>query len=139
MNMERWAIFGILTLVLIVAAFTIIGPLTMLVLEKQKDISVLHALGANQSFIRKIFLSEGILLASIGGIMGMVIALLLAWLQVKYHLIPLEGGSFLIDYFPVKIRWQDFALVGGTVFVIAVIASWIPSRKAGANILLREF
>jgi lipoprotein-releasing system permease protein len=139
MNVERWAIYGILSLVLVVAAFTMIGALTMLVLEKQKDISVLHALGANQSFIRKIFLSEGILLAVVGGVTGMFIAYILAWLQVKYHLISLEGGSFLIDYFPVKIRWQDFALVGGTVFVIAVIASWIPSRKAGANILLREF
>jgi lipoprotein-releasing system permease protein len=136
---ERWAIYGILSLVLVVAAFTMIGALTMLVLEKQKDISVLHALGADRSFIRKIFLSEGILLAVIGGVTGMIIAFVLCWAQVKYHLIPLEGGSFLIEYFPVKIRWQDFALVGGTVMVIALIASWIPSRRAGLNVSLREF
>jgi lipoprotein-releasing system permease protein len=139
MNVERWAIYGILSLVLVVAAFTMIGALTMLVLEKQKDISVLHALGADRSFIRKIFLSEGILLAVIGGVTGMIIAFVLCWAQVKYHLIPLEGGSFLIEYFPVKIRWQDFALVGGTVMVIALIASWIPSRRAGLNVSLREF
>ena len=139
MNVERWAIYGILSLVLVVAAFTMIGALTMLVLEKQKDISVLHALGADRSFIRKIFLSEGILLAVIGGVTGMIIAFVLCWAQVKYHLIPLEGGSFLIEYFPVKIRWQDFVLVGSTVMVIALIASWIPSRRAGMNISLREF
>ena len=138
MNVERWVIYGILSLVLVVAAFTMIGALTMLVLEKQKDISVLFALGADRGFIRKIFLSEGILLALIGGVTGMILAFILSWLQVKYHLIPLEGGSFLIDYFPVKIRWQDFVLVGATVMVIALIASWIPSRKAGLNVTLRE-
>ena len=101
-----------------------------MVLEKQKDISVLHTLGGNRRFIQRIFLSEGMLLALIGCGVGMLLALLIAFLQVKYHLIPLAGGSFLIDYFPVKLRLMDFLLVGGTVFVIAFIASWLPSRKA---------
>jgi lipoprotein-releasing system permease protein len=130
MNMERWIIYGVLSLILVVAAFNMIGALTMLVLEKQKDMSVLHALGGNKSFIQKIFLSEGLLLASIGGVSGMMLALVIALLQINYHLIPLEGGSFLIDYFPVKLRVMDFLLVGATVFVIALIASWLPSRKA---------
>jgi lipoprotein-releasing system permease protein len=130
MNMERWIIYGVLSLILIVAAFNMIGALTMLVLEKQKDISVLHALGGNRNFIQKIFLSEGLLLALIGGGAGMLLALTIAILQIKYHLIPLQGGSFLIDYFPVKLRLADFLLVGATVFVIAFIASWLPSRKA---------
>ncbi len=135
MNMERWIIYGVLCLILVVAAFNMIGALTMLVLEKQKDISVLHALGANKSFIQKIFLSEGLLLALIGTVAGMLFALVLVILQINFHLIPLQGGSFLIDYFPVKLRAMDFALVTVTVFVIAVIASLIPSRKAAA----REF
>jgi lipoprotein-releasing system permease protein len=130
MNMERWIIYGVLSLILVVAAFNMIGALTMLVLEKQKDISVLHALGGNRRFIQKIFLSEGLLLAAIGGGAGMIIAFVVALLQIKFHLIPLEGGSFLIDYFPVKLRAMDFLLVGVTVFVIAFIAAWIPSRKA---------
>jgi lipoprotein-releasing system permease protein len=130
MNMERWIIYGVLSLILVVAAFNMIGALTMLVLEKQKDISVLHALGGNRNFIQKIFLSEGMLLASIGGSVGMLLALLIAVLQVNFHLIPLQGGSFLIDYFPVKLKLLDFLLVGSTVFVIAFIASWLPSRKA---------
>ena len=130
MNMERWIIYGVLSLILVVAAFNMIGALTMLVLEKQKDISVLHALGGNRSFIQKIFLSEGLLLALIGGGAGMLLAFLFAILQINYHLIPLEGGSFLIDYFPVKLRLTDFLLVGATVFVIALIAAWLPSRKA---------
>lgn len=133
MNAERWVIYGVLCLILVVAAFNMIGALTMLVLEKQKDISVLHALGGNKNFIQRIFLSEGMLLALIGCGVGMLLALLITFLQVKYHLIPLAGGSFLIDYFPVKLRLMDFLLVGATVFVIAFIASWLPSRKAAAQ------
>lgn len=133
MNVERWVIYGVLCLILVVAAFNMIGALTMLVLEKQKDISVLHALGGNRRFIQRIFLSEGMLLALIGGGIGMLLALLIAWLQMKFHLIPLAGGSFLINYFPVKLRLMDFLLVGATVFVIALIASWLPSRKAAAQ------
>lgn len=135
MNMERWIIYGVLCLILVVAAFNMIGALTMLVLEKQKDISVLHALGANKNFIQRIFLNEGLLLALIGTVVGMLLALIIALLQINFHLIPLQGGSFLIDYFPVKLRLTDFFLVTVTVFVIAVIASIIPSRKAAA----REF
>ena len=133
MNMERWVIYGVLCLILVIAAFNMIGALTMLVLEKQKDISVLHALGGNKKFIQRIFLSEGMLLAIIGGGLGMLLALLIAWLQIKFHLIPLAGGSFLINYFPVQLRLMDFLLVGSTVFVIALIASWLPSRKAAAQ------
>lgn len=135
MNLERWVIYGVLSLILVVAAFTMIGALTMLVLEKQKDISVLHSLGGNRRFIQKIFLSEGLLLAFIGTVAGMLLAALIVAAQIKYHLIALSGGSFLIDYFPVKLRSSDFLLVAATVFVIAFLASWLPSRKAS----IREF
>src|SRR5687768_17615083 len=130
MNLERWVIYGVLSLILVVAAFTMIGSLTMLVLEKQKDNSILYALGGNRGFIQKIFLSEGLLLAIIGGGVGMLLALLIAFLQINFHLIPLQGGSFLIDYFPVKLMLKDFLQVGATVLVIALLAAWLPSRKA---------
>jgi lipoprotein-releasing system permease protein len=107
-----------------------VGALTMLVLEKRADISVLHALGGTRGFIQKIFLSEGLLLALLGGGTGMLLAFLIAVLQMKFHLIPVQGGSFLIDYFPVSLHLADFILVGVTVVVIAFIASWIPARKA---------
>jgi lipoprotein-releasing system permease protein len=133
MTMERWIIYGVLSLILVIAAFNMIGALTMLVLEKQKDIGILHSLGGNKKFIQKIFLSEGLLLALIGTGAGMLFAYTFAILQINYHLIPLEGGSFLIDYFPVELRLMDFLLVTTTVFVIALLASWIPSRKAAAH------
>lgn len=130
MRAEKWVIYAILSLILVVAAFNMIGALTMLVLEKQQDISVLHALGGTRTFIQKIFLSEGLLLAVIGGCTGMLLAVILAVLQVNFKLIPLQGGTFLIDYFPVKLFLVDFLLVGVTVLVIAVLASWLPARKA---------
>lgn len=133
MTVERWIVYGVLCLILIIASFNMVGALTMLVLEKQKDISVLHALGASRGFIQRIFISEGILLAVIGGGIGMLLAAFFVWLQVQFHLIPLQGGTFLINYYPVKLRLMDFLLVGATVFLIAFLASWIPSRKAASQ------
>ncbi len=130
MAVEKWAIFGILTLMLVVAAFTMIGGLTMLVLEKQKDIQVLKAMGAGRGLIQKIFLSEGLLLAALGAGTGIVLAVIFCWLQVKFKLIALEGGTFLIDYYPVKLVPGDFLLVTFTVLLVALLAAWFPSRKA---------
>jgi lipoprotein-releasing system permease protein len=129
MRAEKWFIYAILSLILVVAAFNMIGALTMLVLEKKQDINVLHALGGSRSFIQNIFLSQGLLLAAIGGVIGMLLALIITLLQINFKIIPLRG-SFLIDYFPVKLNITDFILVGSTVIVIAFIASWLPSRKA---------
>ncbi|MBO9572012.1 MAG: ABC transporter permease, partial [Chitinophagaceae bacterium] len=130
MNLEKWVIYGILTLMLVVAAFTMIGALTMLVLEKQKDIQVLKALGADNSRIRKIFLNEGLLLAAMGCVAGAALALIIGWLQVNYKLVGIEGGTFLIDYYPIDFRLFDFILVLVTVMLIAFLASWLPARKA---------
>lgn len=139
MRIEKWIIYAILSLILVVAAFNMVGALTMLVLEKKQDISVLHALGASRNFIQKIFLSEGLLLAVIGGGAGMLLAFLIGFLQTKYHLVPLEGNTFMINYFPVKMVFSDFLLVAFTVMFIALIASWIPARKAALQqFALRE-
>lgn len=130
MEIEKWFTYAILTLILIIAAFNIIGALTMLVLEKRKDISVLQAMGASKHLIRKIFLSEGLLLALGGAIVGIVLALLIAFLQMKFHFIKLTGTSFLIDYFPVKLKLPDFLLVAATAIIIALAAAWFPAQKA---------
>jgi len=133
MRAEKWVIYIILSLILIVAAFNMIGALTMLVLEKKNDISVLHALGADRGLIQRIFVSEGLLLATIGGGVGLLLALGIALAQIHFKLIPLQGGSFLIDYFPVKLNPADFLLVIATVLIIALIAAYIPARKASVQ------
>jgi lipoprotein-releasing system permease protein len=91
---------------------------------------VLKALGADNQYIQKIFLSEGILLALLGGGTGIVLAIIICWLQVKYKLVALQGDSFLIDYYPVKLGATDLLLVLSTILVVALLASWFPSRKA---------
>lgn len=139
MQLEKWVIYGVLSLILVVAAFTMIGSLTMLVLEKQKDIQVLKAMGASSGRIQSIFISEGFLLAGIGAIAGTLLALLICWAQVKYKLVSLQGGSFVIDYYPVKFLARDFLLVLGTVILVAFLAAWFPARKAaGERVELRS-
>ena len=134
MKMEKWAIYAVLTLILFIAAFNMISALTMLVLEKQKDISVLQSMGADKNMILKIFLGEGLLLAGIGAVTGTIMALVVCVIQINFHLIKLQGGSFLIDYFPVKLQAADFMLVISTVAFIAFLASWFPARKAASQL-----
>lgn len=135
MSLEKWAIYGILTLMLIVAAFTMVGALTMLVLEKQKDIQVLKAVGANNKLIQKIFLSEGFLLGIIGVTGGLALGLLMCWAQVQFKLVPIQGGTFLIDHYPVKIALPDIGLIMITVLLVALLASWFPSRRAAGQVV----
>jgi lipoprotein-releasing system permease protein len=130
MRSEKWFIFILLSFILVVAAFTMIGALTMLVLEKQKDIQILKAMGSSSYMVQKIFLTEGLLLAIIGGSGGVLLALIIGWLQVKFRLIKLQGSTFLIDHYPVKFLFTDILLVFITVLLIALVASWFPSRKA---------
>ena len=130
MKLEKWAIYAVLTLILVIAAFNMISALTMLVLEKRKDISVLQSLGADKSMILKIFLSEGLILAVTGAAIGLMLATIICALQAKFKLIKLAGNSFLIDYFPVKLIPADFLLVASTALIIAFIAAWFPAYKA---------
>lgn len=129
MRLEKWAIYAILTLLLIMAAFNMVGCITMLVLEKSQDIQVLQAIGASPAFIRRLFLTEGLLLATVGSVGGIALALLFAWGQVTFKWIPLQG-SFVIDYYPVKVLPTDLLLVAVTVVVIALAASWLPAAGA---------
>ena len=133
MRLEKYAIFGIFILVLVVAAFNMIGALSMLVLEKQKDIQILQSMGADRRWIQKVFLTEGVVLAAIGSGIGIILALVLCFLQLQFKLIPLEGTSFIIDYYPVKLVFSDFIIVAITVFIIAVTASWLPSKRAAGQ------
>ncbi len=133
MQLEKWAIYAILTLILVIAAFNMISALTMLVLEKKQDIAILQSMGAAQGQVKKIFLAEGILLGCIGTALGIGLAVLICLLQLKYKWIKLQGGSFLLDYFPVKFMAADFILVISTALAITIIASWLPAKKAASQ------
>jgi lipoprotein-releasing system permease protein len=130
MRLEKWAIYAVLTLILIIAAFNMVSALTMLVLEKKKDISILQSMGSHRGVIQKIFMSEGLLLGFMGAGAGIVLAIIICLLQLKFKIIKLYGGSFLIDYFPVKLVATDLLLVAGTAAAIALLASVVPAFKA---------
>ncbi len=128
LNSEKWAIFFILTFVLIIAIFNIIGSLTMLVIDKKKDIAVLKSLGAGYSFIKNIFFAEGMFISLFGCIIGMSLGLAFCILQKRFGLIKMEGAELVTSVFPVEIKVLDFALVFLTVTLISLIASFVSSR-----------
>jgi len=134
MQVEKWVIFCILALIMMVASFNLVGALTMLVLEKQKDIHVLNAMGATRWDIQKVFLLLSGVMAVTGAFIGGGLATLFIWAQSKYHFIKLGGGSFVIDYYPIEPMAIDYIAIMLLVIVIAVLAGWIPSRKAAAKI-----
>ncbi len=132
MQLEKWVIYGVLTLILVLASFTMVGALTMLVLEKQQDIQILKAMGATTKVVFLIFLTEGGILALTGGAIGTLLAFLFCYLQVNLKIIPLHG-AFVIDYYPVKIVGMDILLIFITILLIALFASWVPSYKASKS------
>jgi ABC-type lipoprotein release transport system permease subunit len=128
---EKWASFAIITFVMIIAVFNVIASLTMLILEKRKDIFSLQSMGADSQMIRRIFFFEGIMINVIGAIGGMIMGIVLVMLQQEFHLIPLEGS--IVDYYPVALKLSDMAIISLTVIVMASISTYLPvmylSRK----------
>ena len=123
---EKWVTFMILTFILVVAAFNIVGSLTMLILDKKKDIAVLKSFGANNTLIRNIFLFEGLLINLVGAVIGLVLGLGLCYAQQQFGLLRLEGG--IVDFYPIKIMWIDVLSIFGAVSLIGFVASYFPVR-----------
>ncbi len=135
---EKWVTFAILVFIIIIASFNIIGALSMLVLEKKKDIATLTALGIHKSSIVRLFLLEGILMSCTGAFIGMLLAVILCLLQEHVGLVPMPGTSFLVKYYPVHMQWTDFAVVSLVVICISIIAAYLPAKKA-ADAVEKEY
>lgn len=134
LNSEKWAVYLMLTFILAIAVFNIMGSLTMLVIEKKRDISVLSSLGANSKTIQSIFLVEGMIISAIGTLFGLIIGYIFCALQLKYGFITIGGGSeshsFAAGIYPVVLKPLDFLYVFLTVFSIAFFASYLASRQS---------
>ena len=128
MKSERLAIFMILTLILIIASFNIIGSLTMLIIEKERDIEILKSLGADNDLIRKIFIFEGWLISIIGAVAGLILGFFVCWLQQTFGLVRLQSTSLIMDVYPVIMKLKDFIIVPSTVLLIGYWAAWYPVR-----------
>ena len=140
MNSEKWIIFLIMAFILMIATFNVIGSLSMLIIDKQKDIAVLHSLGANYALIRKIFLFEGLLISLSGAMAGLILGGLISWLQQEFGFIKLgQGdGAFIVDEYPVLVKNLDFLYVFLTVFVISYLAAWLPVRRISKKYLQQK-
>jgi lipoprotein-releasing system permease protein len=137
MKSERLAIFFILTLILIIASFNIIGSLTMLIIEKERDIEILKSLGADNSLIRKIFIFEGWLISIIGAFSGLLLGFVVCWLQQTYGFVKLQGETLIMDSYPVVMAFPDFILVLSTVLLIGFWAAWYPVRYLTKKYLVK--
>jgi lipoprotein-releasing system permease protein len=124
---EKLWTFIILLFILIIATFNVIGSLTMLIIEKKKDITILHNMGADIKLIRRIFLVEGMLITMIGAITGILLGTLICWLQIQFSIVKFSEG-FTVDAYPISFRASDFIMVTTAVLLIGFIAAWYPVR-----------
>ena len=130
MKSEKWAIFLILSFILLIATFNLIGSLSMLILDKKKDIAILYSMGAGEKTIKRIFRVEGMMISVFGALTGLILGAALSLAQIKFGLIKLgEENAFIVPYYPVKMELLDFVYVFAIVLAIGFLTSWYPVRQ----------
>jgi lipoprotein-releasing system permease protein len=133
MRLEKWAATAILALIVVVAAFNIVGALTMIVIEKQRDLAALQAMGATPGDVRRVFLLEGLLVGGVGTALGLAAGLGLALAQARYGLVKLAGAeAFVIEAYPVAIRPLDVLGIAALAVGLCALASLYPAGRAAA-------
>jgi len=130
MKSEKWAVFMILSFILMISIFNVIGSLTMLIIEKKKDINILRSMGASEQLIQRIFVLEGIFISMIGAVSGLILGLLVCWAQIQFEVIKLNsGGNYIVQSYPVEVQPMDVLSVFLVVATIGLLAAWLPVRK----------
>lgn len=137
MKIEKFIAYIFLTFILMVACFNIIGSLSMLIIDKKDDVVTLRNLGANDKQITRIFLFEGRMISAIGAVIGIIIGLLLCWLQQRFGLVALgsSSGSFVINAYPVSVHPEDIVLIFITVLIVGFLSVWYPVRYFAKRLL----
>src|SRR5699024_349472 len=130
MHLEKWGSYGILMIIVLVAVLNIIGSLSMIVIQKNRDIGVLLTMGYTPGDIKRIFIKQGLYIGLIGCSLGGAIGLLLSWLQMKFGLIKLTS-AFIINAYPVSIHVWDVVIVLLGSLLLCLLASWYPALRAG--------
>ncbi len=129
-RIEKLFVAVTLALIIMVAAINIFFSLSMLAIEKKKDVSMLYALGATPGLIQKIFLAEGAIVALSGALTGMLLGIGLCWAQIQYGLVSMGMATSLVDAYPVKLIWQDIFFTGMIIVIITLAVSYVPARRA---------
>ena len=137
MKVEKLIAYVFLTFILMIACFNIIGSLSMLIIDKKEDVVTLRNLGATDHQITRIFLFEGRLISAIGAVLGVLIGLLLCWLQQQYGIVRLGSseGSFVVDAYPVSVHPWDIVLIFFTVMAVGFLSVWYPVRYFSKRLL----
>ena len=136
MKIEKFISYLFLTFILMIACFNVIGSLSMLIIDKRDDVVTLRNLGANDRQIVRIFLYEGRQISFIGAVSGIVLGVLLCWLQQTFGLISLgAAGSFIVDAYPVSVHWEDVVLIFFTVLAVGFLSVWYPVRYLSRRLL----
>lgn len=130
MQVERWTAFIILTLIIAVASFNLLGSLTMTVIEKTRDIGILKAMGATQNDILSIFRLEGFLVGIFGSVFGLGLGSLICWMQTEFHLFALDSNVYIIPAIPIEMRTMDLILVPLSALILCSVAAYYPSKRA---------
>ena len=137
MKIEKFIAYIFLTFILAVACFNIIGSLSMLIIDKKEDVTTLRNMGATDKQITRIFLFEGRMISVIGAVIGILLGLLLCWLQQEYGLVALgqSSGSFVVDAYPVSVHPEDIIVVFLTVVAVGFVSVWYPVRYFAKRLL----
>ena len=131
MKIEKWVAYAVLSLTLVLVAFNMIGSLWMLVLEKKSDIAILKSMGATNQLIKKIFISQGLLMTLIGLIGGLILGMILVFLQKQFGFVKFQAdGNFVVDAYPVELKIFDMLVIAITISGIGWLASYLPSLRA---------
>jgi lipoprotein-releasing system permease protein len=130
MQVERWVAYILLSLIVAVATFNILGSLSMTVIEKKRDIGVLRAMGVKEISIKKIFMYEGLMIGITGTLLGILIGYFILYLQINYNIYPLDPTQYKIDSLPVELRLSDFFFVSGASMLLSFLASYFPASRA---------
>ena len=137
MEVEKFIAYIFLTFILVVACFNIIGSLSMLIIDKKDDVVTLRNLGASDKQIIRIFLFEGRMISALGAVIGILIGLLLCWIQQTFGVVSLgqSSGSFVVDAYPVSVHPTDIILIFFTVLLVGFLAVWYPVRYFARRLL----
>ena len=131
MRSEKWAVYVILTFILILATFNVVGSLSMLMIDKRKDTEILKSMGADNRLIQKIFMNEGLLISVAGGIIGLLLGIILVLLQQQFGFVKFgTGGNYVVDAYPVLLKLKDVLLIFATILVVGCTSAFLTVRHA---------
>ena len=131
MRSEKWAVYVILTFILVLATFNVVGSLSMLMIDKRKDTEILKSMGADNRLIQKIFLNEGLLISVAGGIIGLMLGIILVLLQQQFGFVKFgTGGNYVVDAYPVLLKLKDVLLIFATILAVGCTSAFLTVRHA---------